>query len=190
VNQGLETLLLTGPELDAAMGATGVVADTTKSPLVDDAPYTTPTDCLAVSSMGEEQAYAGTNWAPVRMQSAHEPGEDYAHLAHQAVVEFPASTDAESFFAASARQWTQCAPGHYTYTVEGQPVTAWEVGPLATKDRMLTATLTEHDSASWACQRALTAAVNIVVDVLTCSAQPGETAATVAHTIAQKVTGQ
>lgn len=186
----LEALLLTGPELDTAMKTTDMVADTTQSTLVDDTPYTTPTDCLAVSSMGEEPAYAGTNWTSVRMQSAHEPGDDYAHLAHQAVVEFPTPTDADSFVATSQRQWPQCAPGRYTYTVEGEPATVWDVGPLATTDRMLTVTLTEHDSDSWACARALTAAVNIVVDVLTCSAQPGDTAATVAREIAEKVTGQ
>lgn len=111
----LGAVLLTGPELDAAMGAAGMAADTAKSTLVDDSTYTTPIDCLAVSSMGEEQAYAGTNWSAVRMQSAHEPGEDYAHLAHQAVVEFPTSADADSFFAASQRDWPLCAPGRYTY---------------------------------------------------------------------------
>jgi hypothetical protein len=184
-------VLLTGPELDAALEASGMTADTTKSTLVDDTPYTTPIECLAVSSMGEEQAYAGMNWRTVRMQSAHEPGDDYAHLAHQAVVEFPTASDADSFLTASEQRWPTCAPGRYTYnTGEGDPVTVWVVGPVATKDRILTVTTTEHDSDSWACQRALTAAVNIVVDVLTCSAAPGDTAATVARKIAEKVTGQ
>lgn len=100
-----------------------MATDTTTSTLVDDTPYTTPTDCLAVSSMGEEQVSAGTNWSSVRIQSAHEPGGDYAHLAHQAVVQFPTATNAESFYAASQRQWPNCAPGRYTYTVEGEPVT-------------------------------------------------------------------
>ncbi|CAN5314851.1 hypothetical protein BH09ACT8_BH09ACT8_66520 [soil metagenome] len=186
----LNAVLLTGTELDAALGAAGMATDTTTSTLVDDTPYTTPTECLAVSSMGEEQVYAGTNWTSARINSAHEPGDDYAHLAHQAVVQFPSAADAESFYAASQRQWPSCAPGRYTYAVEGEPVTVWDVGPAAEKDRILTVTITEHDSDSWACQRALTAAVNVVVDVLACSAAPGDTAATVARKIAEKVTGQ
>ena len=55
----LESVLLTGPELDATMGATGMAADTTKSTLADDSAYTTPTDCLAVSSMGESRSMRG-----------------------------------------------------------------------------------------------------------------------------------
>lgn len=188
---GLEAVLLTGPELDAAVGGSGMAVDTTESTLVDDSSYTTPADCLAISSMGEEQVYAGTKWRSVRIQSAHEPGDDYAHLAHQAAVEFPAAADAESFLTVSQRKWPGCAPGRYTYTPgDPQPATVWDVGPVAEKDGILTVTITEHDSDSWACQRALTAAVNIVVDVLTCSAAPGDTAATVAHKIADKVTGQ
>lgn len=66
----------------------------------------------------------------------------------------------------------------------------WDVGPVAEHDGVLTVPLTEHDSDSWACQRALTAALNIVVDVLTCSAAPADSAASVAHRIADKVTGQ
>ena len=187
----LEAVLLTGAEIDAAMDASGMAADTTKSTLVDDSTYTTPIDCLAVSSMSEEQVYAGTNWTSARMQSVHESGEDYAHLAHQAVIEFPGAATAAAFFSASTQRWPSCAPGRYTYKPGGgQPATVWDVGPTAQKNDILSVTITEHDSDSWACQRALTAALNIVTDVLTCSAAPGDSAATVVRRIADKVTGQ
>ncbi|SBS76641.1 Lipoprotein LppH (modular protein) [uncultured Mycobacterium sp.] len=187
----LEGVLLTGAEVDAAMGASGMAADTTKSTLVDDSAYTTPIDCLAVSSMGQEQVYAGTNWTSARMQSVHEPGEDYAHLAHQAVIEFPDAPAAAAFLSMSTRKWPSCAPGRYTYSPGGgQAATVWDVGPAVQKNNILSVTVTEHDSDSWACQRALTAALNIVVDVLTCSAAPGDSAAAVAGRIADKVTGQ
>lgn len=187
----LEAVLLTGAEIDAAMDASGMAADTTKSTLVDDSTYTTPIDCLAVSSMGEEQVYAGTNWTSARMQSVHESGEDYAHLAHQAVIEFPDAATAAAFFSASTQTWPSCAPGRYTYKPGGgQPATVWDVGPTAQKNDILSVTITEHDGDSWACQRALTAALNIVIDVLTCSSAPGDSAATVVRRIADKVTGQ
>lgn len=118
----LNAVLLTDTELDAALGAAGMATDTTTSTMVDDTPYTTPTECLAVSSHGRR--------AGVR--------RDELDLgAHQQ---------------------------RPTYTVEGQPATVWDVGPAAEKSRILAVTLTEHDSDSWACQRALTAAVNIVVE--------------------------
>lgn len=90
----LNALLLTPDEIDSAMNATGMAVDATTSTLVDDSPYTKPAECLAVSSVGQEHVYAGSNWRAVRMQSLHEPGEDYSHLAHQAVVEFPTAADA------------------------------------------------------------------------------------------------
>lgn len=187
----LESVLLTAGEVDAVMGASAMAADTTKSTLVDDSADTAPVDCLAVSSMGEEQVYSGTSWRAVRMQSVHEPGDDYAHLVHQAVVEFPDVPAAAAFAAASAEKWASCAPGRYTYRPGGgQPPTVWDVGGATQKDGILSLTITEQDSDSWACQRALTAALNIVVDVLTCSAAPGDSAASVAHRIADKVTGQ
>ena len=188
----LNAVLLSADEVAAAMGASGMAAEATKSTLVDDSAYTTPINCLAVSSMGQEQVYAGTNWTAARMQSVHEPGEDYAHLAHQAVIEFPAAADTAAFFtAASTRVWPVCAPGRYTYSVgDGQPATVWDVGPVTQKNNILAATITEHDSEGWACQRALTAATNVVVDVLSCSAAPEDTAVVIAQRIADKVTGQ
>jgi len=65
----LNALLLTPDEIDSAMNATGMAVDTTTSTLVDDSPYTKPAECLAVSSIGQEQVYAGSNWRAVRMQS-------------------------------------------------------------------------------------------------------------------------
>lgn len=188
----LDAVLLTTSEVDAAMAATGMAADTTQSTLVDDSAYTTPSACLAVSSMGQDHVYAGTGWTAARMQSVHEPGDDYAHLAHQAVVEFPTSAAADAFLTASAQKgWPACAPGHYTYAPgAGDDATGWDVGPATEKDHVLTVTITESDSDSWACQRALTSALNLAVDVLTCSANPQDTAATIAQRIAAKVTGQ
>lgn len=151
----LDAVLLTTSEVDAAMAATGMAADTTQSTLVDDSAYTTPSACLAVSSMGQDHVYAGTGWTAARMKSVHEPGDDYAHLAHQAVVEFPTSAAADAFLTASAQKgWPACAPGHYTYAPgAGDDATGWDVGPATEKDHVLTVTITESDSDSWACQR-------------------------------------
>lgn len=188
----LNAVLLTTAEVDAAIGATDMSADTTKSTLVDDSPYTDPLTCLAVSSMGQERVYAPTNWAAARMQSLHEPGDDYAHLVHQAVIQLPDAGAATAFYTRSGREWATCAPGRYSYRPgRGEDATGWDVGPIAqSSNRILTATITESDSDSWACQRALTAAVNVVVDVLSCSAAPAQSAAAVAQHIADKVTAK
>lgn len=188
----LNALLLTPDEIDTAMNATDMTVDTTKSTLVDDSPNTKPVDCLAVSSMGQEHIYAGTNWEAARMQSLHEPGDDYSHLAHQAVIQFPTAADAAAFYTASARTWQACAPGRYNYSAgAGQADTAWEVGPVSDQNRILATSNTQREGDGWTCQRALTAAVNIVADVLTCSYLATDRAAsTIARQIAHRVTGQ
>ena len=112
----LNALLLTPDDIDTAMNATGMTVDTTTSTLVDDSPYTKPAECLAVSSIGQEHVYADSNWRAVRMQSLHEPGQDYSHLAHQAVVEFPTGADAAAFYTKSISLWRACAPASYTYS--------------------------------------------------------------------------
>jgi hypothetical protein len=55
------------------MNATSMTVDTTMSSLVDDSPYTTPEQCLAVSSIGQEHVYAGSNWSAVRFAGPDAP---------------------------------------------------------------------------------------------------------------------
>jgi PknH-like protein len=184
----LNALLLTADEIGSAMNATDMAVDTTMSTLVDDSPNNTPEHCLAVSSIGEEHVYAGSNWSAVRMQSLHEPGEDYAHLAQQAVVEFPTGADAAAFYTKSVGLWRSCAPGRYTYTPSG---VTWDVGQVDDNAGMLIASTSQQGEA-WLCLRALTAAAAIVVDILTCSDDPtGALAAQrIARAIASRVAGQ
>jgi hypothetical protein len=188
----LNALLLTAEEIDSAMNATGMAVDTTMSTLVDDSSYTTPEHCLAVSSIGEEHVYAGSNWSAVRMQSLHEPGEDYAHLAHQSVVEFPTGADAAAFYAKSVSLWRACAPASYTYGAgAGQQDVTWHVGQVDDNAGMLIASKSQQGEA-WLCLRALTTAAAVVVDILTCSNDPiGALAAQrIAREIAGRVAGQ
>ena len=172
----LNALLLTPDDIDTAMNSTGMTVDTTTSTLVDDSPYTKPAECLAVSSIGQEHIYADSNWRAVRMQSLHEPGQDYSHLAHQGVVEFPTEADAAAFYTKSISAWRACAPASYTYsTGAGQQDITWHVGHADDNAGVLIAS-TSQQGAAWLCQRALTAAAAIVVDILTCSDDPTERA--------------
>jgi hypothetical protein len=124
----------------------------------------------------------------VRMQSLHEPGEDYAHLAQQAVVEFPTGADAATFYTKSVGLWRSCAPGRYTYTPSG---VTWDVGQVDDNAGMLIASTSQQGEA-WLCLRALTAAAAIVVDILTCSDDPTAALAAqrIARAIASRVGGQ
>ena len=184
----LNALLLTPDDIDTAMNSTRMTVDTTTNTLVDDSPYTKPAECLAVSSIGQEHIYADSNWRAVRMQSLHEPGQDYSHLAHQGVVEFPTEADAAASYTKSISAWRACAPASYTYsTGAGQQDITWHVGQADDNAGVLIAS-TSQQGAAWLCQRALTAAAAIVVDILTCSDDP--TGALAAQKIARQIAGR
>lgn len=67
----------------------------------------------------------------------------------------------------------------------------WLVAPVDDQDSMLTMSTPQQRGGGWTCQRALTAAVNVVADVMTCSYDVEDTAAaTIAGEIADRVAGQ
>lgn len=192
-SSALQDLLLSAEEINTAMNAGDMVLDTTQSTLVDDGGRTNPTECLAASSVGQEHVYSDSDWAAVRIQSVREVGEDFEHLAHQAVVEFPSTGAASAFLARSADTWRACArTGRYTYS-PGSPDddVVWLVAPVKEQGSMLTMTTPQQRGDGWTCQRALTAAVNVVADVMTCSYDVEDrAAATIAGEIADRVAGQ
>ena len=183
----LSSLLLSPEEADAAMHTSGMTIDTTMSTMVDDSGNVEPAACLPVASIAQDGVYAGSGWDAVRVQSLHEPGEDFEHLLHQAVVEFPAPRDAAAFYAESIDTWAACTDT-YTYTPTG---VIWSVGESAQDGAVLTVATSQQD-ATWLCSRALSAAVAVVVDVLTCSGddRSAMTAGTVAQQIAARATNQ
>jgi hypothetical protein len=141
--------------------------------------------------MSQEHVYANSQWRAVRLQSLHEPGEDFEHLAHQAVVEFPDAGAAAAFYTASIPSWRACASGRYTYSPGAdQPVAIWQTGPVGDHAGILTVSITQLDGDGWGCRRALTAAANVVADVLTCSYTARDDAAAIARNIASRVLSQ
>lgn len=176
----LGALLLTPDEADAAMHTSGLAVDTTTSTMIDDSRNVEPAACLPVASVTQDQEYARSDWSAMHVQSLHEPGETFDHLLHQAVVEFPAPQDAAAFYTTSIDTWAACT-GTYTYTPTG---VVWNVGESGEAAGTLIAS-TSQQGANWLCSRALTAAANLVVDVLTCSSDA--LSAMTAHTVAAEI---
>lgn len=103
----------------------------------------------------------------------------------------PTGADAAAFYTKSIDSWRACAPASYTYGSAGQEDVTWDVGQVEDNGAMLLAP-TSQQGAAWLCQRALTAAAAIVVDILTCSNDPTDALAAqrIAHEIAGRVAGQ
>lgn len=183
----LDRLLLTAGEIKA-LTVSGVTGEEPRKSMLQHGRYISETACAAVDNTAEESVYAGSGWTAVRRQVFAEPGDDYDHFIDQAVVSFPAARDAADFFTASARMWADCSNQRYRYTKAGEPELAWTVGPVANVDGILSTTKTQEGVDGWNCQRALTSANNVVIDVVACSySQDQATAINIARRIATKM---
>lgn len=183
VERELAGLLLDPEQVGAVMGSPTMAVTETQTALSDNSAVMAPPECLAVDGAAEAAAYAGSDYRAARDQSLND-GDDFTHYAKQAVVLFPYLEKAAEFFDFSAGQWPACH--RYTHTQSGSQ---WSVVEITQDGRALGALAVQQDAAApgWGCGRALVQQNNIIVDVNTCSADPGDTARRLADQIAANV---
>ncbi|BBZ25909.1 sensor domain-containing protein [Mycolicibacterium madagascariense] len=186
VERELTGLLLTTDQVNAAMGATAMTVIHQQAAMSDNSTTMAPPECLAIDGAAEATVYADSgSWAE-RDQSLND-GDKFAHYLKQAVVLFPTPEKAAAFFDTSAQQWSACQ--QYTHLQSG---TIWSAAPPVNANGVLSTTSTEHDAAApgWGCGRALALRNNVIADVNTCSASPGDSAPKIASQIAANVSAR
>ncbi len=189
----LDVLLLTPDQINTAMGATGMTASGTVTAMEDDSAEVSDKACLAMFGAVQDGTYAGSGWSAVREQLLREPGDNWTHSVAQGVVSFSSAHDAGAFFTASAQQWPACSNRQYTVTVAGKPDKVFTVGPVSNTNGTLSATETRGGGdSSWtwrwiSCQRALTVANNVAIDVEACSENLSDTQSDAAVNIAEQI---
>lgn len=183
VERELDSMLLTPAQINPLMGATGMAVIRKHDAMSDDSATMRPSECLAIDGSAQAQAYANSGFTGVRVQELND-GDNFTHYAEQAVVLFPTVKQAKVFFITSALRWPACH--RYTHTQSG---TKWDVGPVSDDNGALSTISTQEEAKTggWACGRALAVKNNIVVDVNTCSANPGGSAVDIANQIVAKV---
>ncbi len=181
----LDGLLLTPDQINTAMGATGMTTVGTTTTMPDNSSFVSDNACLPLAYAAQANVYAGSGWSDMRLQLLQKPPQQNA--AGQAVVLFPSAQEAGSFFTASTKSWTACSNKQFTIAMNGNSqVNA--VGPVSDTNGMLSATVTPAGSGGF-CERALTVANSVVIDVTTCRGPHGS-AADIARQIAAKVPKQ
>ena len=189
----LPGLLLSEADANTALGATGmaILPAGAEDEMSDDSGEIANKDCVALYSNAESTVYDGSGYLGVRERLLQDdPDIDNAKFRlDQAVVGFHSAGDAAKFFTTSSQSWPACANQKFDRAKSSQSRGGtWITGPVSTKNGVLSSTITQEGrSGEWECQRALTAANNIVVDIDLCSASPNDTAITVANQIAAKV---
>jgi hypothetical protein len=190
VERDLDGMLLTPGEVTLMMGAQMTVTAAgdghAENTMADNSAIMSPPECLAVDGAAEAVVYATSGFRAVRDQSFTD-GDAFRHYVKQSVVLFPYRAPAEAFYAASVQQWPACHS--YTHTQSGSQ---WTVGEIADTDQVLHTVATQQEAAApgWACGRALALRNNVIVDVNTCSAAPGDSAVRIATEIGAKVLRQ
>lgn len=186
VERELVELLLRPEQVNAAMGAVGMTVTNTQTSMSDNSATMAPAECLAVDGAAEAPVYADSGFRAERDESLNN-GDDFTHYLKQAVVLFPTVEKARAFLDASAHQWEVCK--EYTHTQSGSQ---WSVGPIYVAGDTLKTIATQRDAGApgWACGRALALRNNVIMDINTCSANPGDSAVRIADQIAANVSAQ
>ncbi|OBK81203.1 sensor domain-containing protein [Mycobacterium sp. 1164985.4] len=186
VERELDELLLSPGELNVAMGSQTLAVTSAASAMSDNSATMEPRECLGIDGAAEAPVYAESGFQAERDQSLND-GDKFAHYVKQAVVLYPLVKKARAFFDASAEQWPTCH--EYTHLQSG---TKWTVGPINNDDDVLStvATLQEAAAPGWACGHAIALENNVIIDVNTCSPNPGDSAVRIAKQIAEKVTAR
>ena len=195
----LKGLLLSADQINTAMGTTVLTVAGTTGAMSNIAAHVSDKACQPIASPAEGQVYEGSGWSTMLGQALQEPGRTYRHIVDQVVVSFPSAKEAGAFFPASAQSWPACANRHYTIAIMGTNM-MHTVGPVSNTNGILSVTQNQDGvDLVFSCQRALTVANNIVVDVAACSLKQTDAqfdaqfdtqsnaAINIAHQIAAKV---
>lgn len=190
----LDGLLLSPDQINTAMGTTGMTVAGTYTTMDDPSNFTADTAdkaCLPVIWAAQAPAYAASGFSAYLGKWLHEPAEfaDFVHAAHQDVVLFSSAHDAEAFFTASTQSWLACSNRQLTLNVRaGKPAQVWTVGPVSNTNGILGATTNIAPPYRWdRCQRALTMANNVVIDVSACSKNQADSQSDSAVNIARQI---
>jgi serine/threonine kinase PknH len=187
----LQGLLLSSDQLNTALGITGMGASTFSTVIGEPGASVSDKACLPLGGPGGPAVYAGSGWSAVREKLDTANADpvtqrfDPSHFVSvfQVVVLFPAAHDADTFFTSSAQSWPNCATRQFTTTVFGA-TDVWTVGPVSNTNGTLSATKTDVNGG---CQRALTVANNVAIDISVCRPSQYDGAVNIAHQIAAKV---
>jgi len=185
----LSSLLLSAPDVGAALASDDVVVTNDVSKAWNDSGHSADVNCLAIAGAAQQGVYAGSGSTAIHGQVLREAptAPEWTHYAVQAVVSFPSAQAAAEFFTASQRGWAACSNRELNYAQPIGPPQVWSVGTTSTDHDVLAVSRVQQSPQRWACQRALTVHSNVAVDVEACSLD-GPTAA--ASAIAGQIAGR
>ncbi|WP_081258607.1 sensor domain-containing protein [Mycobacterium kansasii] len=182
----LSALLLSPSEINSVMGASNIqpgkpITSMDTSPVTLSLP-----DCQAALYTSQDPVYAGTGYTGISGLVSSEPGDTYDHWVNQAVVAFPSADKARSFLQSAAGKWKNCAGKTVTVTNQGKTY-RWTFADVVGSPPKMTVIDTQEGADGWECQRAMSVANNVIVDINACGYQITDQGGQIADQIIAKV---
>jgi hypothetical protein len=185
----LDRVLLTIGELNGIMGSTQMTANDVAEAMTDHSADISDPACVGAIYGAEEPVYEGSGWTAVRDQVAREPSGDNDHWVEQTAVLFGSPDQAKAFVDSSHTTWEQCQADDLT-VYDGSDSYVWQIEPVRFDGQLLTQVSEQRDADGWACQHALTAVSNVVVETWACGYTIGDEAATIATEMVDNAAGR
>lgn len=184
----LEGLLLDTDALDTVMGAKGLNVIHSGDEMYTN--HTPDDECLATWVNVHHDVYADSHWTGVRRQDVRESADEYDHIVFQSVVSFPEALDAHNQYSSQIPLWARCDNkqlNERSVNDPDDPDNIWTLGASKEQDGVLTMSRVAEGGDGWSCQRALTSANNVVIDIDACTDNVSDQGEQIAKKIAQKI---
>jgi hypothetical protein len=175
-------------------GTTDITQQFGDDPLIPFDVTTNRPECGSIEAPANKTALQGSRYLAVQTQFLRDGhggvGDEYKHHISNALIYYPTAEAAAAYAAKQAAAWPACTGKSLTAHAAGDPeLTIWWPGPVTNHDGILSVINAEEGGAGWACQRALTARNNVVIDTRICITNPTDQAIRFATSIADRVAG-
>jgi serine/threonine kinase PknH len=182
----LNGLLLSPPDINAAMGSSTMQPGKPITSMDASTVKVSAADCQGALYTTQEAVYAGTGYSAVNGLVSSEPGDNYDHWVNQAVVLFPSADKAKNFLQAEAEKWKGCAGKTVSVTNKSKTY-RWTFAQVQGSPPKITVMDTQEAADGWECQRAISVANNVIVDINACGYHISDQGAQIADKITAKI---
>ena len=182
----LSALLLSPSDINSVMGSSTMQPGKPITSMDTSSVTLSLPECQGALYTSQDPVYAGSGYTGVSGLVSSEPGDNYDHWANQAVVLFPSADKAKAFLQTSADKWKACAGKTVTVTNKGKTY-RWTFAQINGSPPKITLLDTQEGADGWECQRAMSVANNVIVDVNACGYRISNQGGQVADKIVAKI---
>ncbi len=183
----LAALLLSSSEVNSLMGATNMTAGKPILAMETSTSTSAPPNCLGVLYTSQTTVYDGTGYTGISGLVYSENGDNFDHWVNEGVVAFPSADKAKAFQQTAVDNWKGCAGKTVTVTNNKGKTYRWTFTQLQGGLPRMMMTDTQEGADGWTCQRAMSQANNVIVDINACAYHIAEQAGQVADKIVEKI---